>query len=275
MTLKEICTLIDLQPEMTSRVLAFADTSDVPSYLPLMNGFDRRETYNDAVSALKNALGKDEDNVKITACMLYKACVLHDTFYREKGIGDDIFRDTMACFTRFIGECVVKTGRVAFDREWWVPRQLSGVLFRVGVLEYELTADGEGQKCVSIHIPSGSDLTRENCVVSLHAAKAFLRQFFPAYADVTVCCHSWLLSDDLRANLPEGSRIRQFQDLFDRTPTGARGNGFILWLFQTDDTTHIEPLIAKTSLQKKMKDYLLRGGVLDDVKGVVKKEYLC
>lgn len=274
MTLREICTLIDLQPEMTSRVLAFAAENDLTTYLPLMDAFAKRETYGDGVSALKNALGQDEDNVRITACMLQKACILHDTFYREKGIGDDIFRDTMACFTRFIGECIVKTGRCAFDREWWVPRQLSGVLFRIGTLEYEFIPDVEGSKRISIHIPSSADISQDNCIASFHAAKDFIRRYFPAYADVPFYCHSWLLSDDLRANLPGTSRIRGFQDLFDRTSTGDRGNGFILWLFQTDDTEHIDALAETTSLQRKMKQYLKDGGSLDSVMGYVKNEYL-
>ena len=274
MTLSEICRLIDLQPEMTCRVLAFANSFDISQTMSLMDGFDSRDTMNDAVNALKNTLGEDVDNVKITACMLYRACVLHDTFYREKGIGDDIFRDTMACFTRFIGECIVKTGKCAFDREWWIPRQLSGVLFRVGVLEYELTKNDNGDPMVSIHIPSGADISAENCRKSLRLAKDFLARFFPAYAAAPIRCHSWLLSNDLRERLSETSRIREFQDLFDRTPTGDRSNGFIQWLYQTDDVKHIEPLTEKTSLQRSMKQYLLNGGVLDGVVGFIKEENL-
>lgn len=46
-------------------------------------------------------LGDDPDGLKILTCMLHCAEMSYD-MYKNKGISDKIFADTMKCFTRFI-----------------------------------------------------------------------------------------------------------------------------------------------------------------------------
>lgn len=57
--------------------------------------------------------------------------------YEKEGIGEDVFLATMKCFPRFIKEHLVSYGSYVFDREWWVARQISMQLLRIGELEYE------------------------------------------------------------------------------------------------------------------------------------------
>lgn len=89
-------------------------------------------------------------------CQLEAAELCRENYQRQE-IGEEIFVDTMRCFSRFIRECYEMSGRFAFDRGWWTWRQLCMSLFRLGDLECELCT-GEGERVISLHIPSDADL---------------------------------------------------------------------------------------------------------------------
>ena len=71
-------------------------------------------------------------------------------------ISEEIYIETMKCFSRFVREHKVSYGVYGFDRGFWTPHQIEGKLFRIGELEYQI--DDE-EKVISIHIPSDADLS--------------------------------------------------------------------------------------------------------------------
>ena len=251
--LEKLCQDIILPAEVTQQVLELDKTLDVHQRFLLCN----KETWEEGLNQVKRILGDDPDGFKMLTLMLHTA-VERKSAYDEKGIPEEIYIASMSCFTRFVNEHLVSYGRYGFDRGFWTVRQLSLTLFRLGQLEYEIKVH-EGQKMISIHIPSDSKLEQKLLRQSYITAKTFFAKYFPDYADVPYSCHSWLLSPNLKEILPGTSRIRYFQDQFIILGT-APGNDYRKWVFQRSDAS-VENLPQRTALQKNLKAFLLKGGI--------------
>ena len=171
----------------------------------------------------------------------------------------------MKCFTRFIHEYMESYGTCGFDRAFWTMRQLAARLFRLGTLEFELTEE-DGQKAAQIHIPSDADLSAGARRDSYRRARRFLARFFPDYCGAPFLCTSWLLAPGLRACLPEGSRILSFQDDFEVTGIFPDRDQFLTWVYKRPDIPLMD-LPEDTSLQRNLKQYLLRGGKIGEAAG--------
>ena len=260
MEFETLCRLIELQPEMVKKLEKTVCEVETVSLEGLFQQLLERETAEDAYHRLLDALGEDKDGVKMLYCQLLCACHTLEK-YREIGIPDKVFVDTMKCFSRFIGECLEKTGDLAFDRGWWAWRQLSLSLFRIGALEYEFLTF-QGEKTICLHIPSDADLSQSSVDASLKQADGFFRTYFPAYPYTRYVCSSWLLSPVLKTLLPSSSRILAFQSRFQDIKADSGDLGFLEWLFQSPETVRYEDLPEHTSLQKKAKALLLSGGTI-------------
>ncbi len=268
MTISNLCELIELQPEIKSRVLSFSDNFDFQSIQHYLEELKIPEQRKSARISLMAELGEDPGHIKILSCMLKAASDAYD-FYQEKGISDKIYIDTMKCFTRFINETYAMTGTYAFDREWWTARQIGCLLFRIGELEYEIEKISEIYD-ISIHIPSDADFSDECCDASFKAAEEFFAQYYPEYADCEYVCHSWLLAPELNELLKPTSNILAFQKRFDITVNGVSDLEYIQWVFKTN-STNISSLKENTSLQKALKNHLMNGKYLSDASGVLNR----
>ena len=219
------------------------------------------QAYQELAELLRN------DDMGMLACQLLAAAGAHSR-WAELGIPENVFLDTMKCFSRFLRETRVRLGRDCFDRGWWTWRQLSMQLFRLGTLEYELLP-----QCglVSVHIPSDANLSLEAVDASLETARDFLGKFYPAYAGADFVCESWLLSPELTPFLPVGSRILGFQQRFSLHETDAEPMDCLEWLFRVPEDTPLECLPETTTLQREVKKHLLSGGKIGTAMGVLKE----
>lgn len=267
MTLSEICKGISLQPALCETVLDFAKGYDFTEAEKLTDNYFDFSKLNDVTSGLKGLLGEDKGNVKFLASVLNAACKTYEK-YKEKGISDEIFFDTMKCFTRFSGECLEKTGVLAFDREWWTGRQVGMHLFRIGLLEFDMKYGDDPY--IGVHIPSDSVLEYESLKASFASAREFFAKYFPEYGKCEIRCSTWLFAPEVRERLSETSRIRMFGDFFELTPTETKSNSFTIWLFGVEDNGSYENLKEETSLQRSMKKFLLDGGKITVTNGVLK-----
>lgn len=267
--IEQLCKEIDMPKEVTETVLAYEGQLDWEVLQPSMNKIFCKKTWEEGRKELKEALGKDPKGFRMLCCML-QCAVTAGKHYAEKGIAHEIYIETMKCFSRFVKEHKESFGYYGFDRDFWTPRQLSGLIYRIGELEYELLAE-EGRKLVDIHIPSDAILGKEALSQSFQSADAFLKEKYPEYSEAEMVCHSWLLSPTLKQVLPAESRILMFQEFFDLTETGENC-GFMEWVFKREDIPFDE-LPENTSLQKNLKKYLLEGGTVRDAKGVLKQEH--
>ncbi|MDE7164300.1 MAG: acyltransferase domain-containing protein [Clostridiales bacterium] len=255
MNVIEICEKINVPQEM----LRFISEKLVPAEVlqsltdigMALTGYQR----------LKELLGNDDNGLKMFACMLNAATITYEK-YRHYGISDKIFFDTMYCFTRFAKEHHASYGTYGFDRGWWTYRQLSCVLFKIGELEYEYRDD---EKVIHLHIPSGSDISIENCKKSLNEFNSFTAKYFPEKS-YPIVCNSWLLSPALDELLPPQSKIIRFKNCFDIASWNKTENEFLQWVYGKTDIEY-DRLPEKTELQKNMKKYLISGGLIGSAYG--------
>lgn len=292
------------------------------SYAGLFDPADAAESYN----RLREAVSPDPDGFKILTLELLAACeaadrepwhrilaapgesasdsldsaegILNDTPGKTPAAAENksfsgqyCYTETMKCFTRFVTEYHTSYGRYGFDRGFWAYRQIEGVLFRLGVLEYEILPDqaelqsgttaadttqasvgGSGAArettCgkINIHIPGGAPLTEETIADSYREARTFLARFFPGTEDWPMECESWLLSPALPHLLPETSRILLFQRHFTLREWDEDASDYLEWVYHfapgqiAAAKQNLPALPENTSLQRRMKAHLLDGG---------------
>lgn len=265
--MQELYRLIGLQPEIIRGLEETGmETEAEKQELQLARLLDR-DTVRNAYEELKKRLENDPDNLKMLYCQL--ECARRVALkYEERDIPKKIFADTMKCFTRYIQECGEKNGRMYFDRGWWTYRQISMSLFRIGALEYEMV-DFEGEKVISVHIPSDADMGKESVDESFSQAEKFFERYFGDYKFTKYICDSWLLAPALRQFLSEGSNILSFQNRFRILREKPADREFISWLFQAPETARTEDLPEHTRLQKSVKKLLLDGGSVGAAIGVM------
>ncbi len=194
---------------------------------------------------------------------LLAACAAWER-YRELGLSQQIYIDTMTAFSRFVREHRQSFGHYGFDRDFWTTRQTGCVLFRIGQLEYELLQEAD-QRFISLHIPSDTDLSCSCLRTSWEMAKPLLERIFPEFASVPWVCHSWLLSPDLHQLLPPDSRILSFQRSFSITPGDDDGE-CKQWVYGREDIPNGE-LPENTALQRNLKAFLLAGNTFRSGRG--------
>jgi hypothetical protein len=140
-------------------------------------------------------------------------------------------------------------------------------IFRLGELEFEMK-NIDGDKFISIHIPSDSIIELENVKESIKRAKEFFKEHYPDYANVEYRCNSWLLSPSLKKLLPPSSRILAFQSLFRIVEETYSSDGYISWVFKRKYDNFNE-LPEETTLQRNMKKYLLKGYRISTALGIL------
>ena len=194
-----------------------------------------------------------------------------------KNVPEEIWLETMKCFPRFISEHRRSFGRDGFDRYEWTVRQIGAKLFRIGELEYELAEGDGGQREIGLHIPSDAKLEPHRLNGSLCQAEAFLRRYFPDWAEAPRTCESWLLSPLLKKLLPPSSRILRFQAAFDLLETDPEDDAALEWVFYVARGQYkdldVRKLPEDTSLQRKMKALLLRGVKPGSARGVLARPF--
>ncbi len=255
MTVRSIAS----QSELISLALSFGVPAEAAEKLvweeeasaliPLLNDPLRAE---EGAEELHELLQPDEGGYRILSAMLRASASAPVTG------SEALYRGTMSVFGRFVKEHRASFGSYGFDRWFWTWRQTSGLLVRVGSLEYERTDEG-----ISIHIPSDADLRPEAVKDSVRAAKELLgeREYF---------CRSWMLSHKLKKLLPEGSNILRFRAMFHRFEYFPNDAGYLLWVFK-DPSLAPKDFPEDTSLQRKMKNFVIHGGKVGASHGFLRK----
>lgn len=267
----ELCRELGFAEEVSQEIFQIAEHTDfsgISEDYPLLFEPEKADA---AVQRISQALPTEKKGLELLTVMLIAALETR-RHYKAKGIPDTVFLDTMDCFPRFTAEHKESFGCWGFDRGFWAWRQLSGRLFRLGTLEYELcscpetlSAGGftleQGAPALSVHIPSNASLEDQALEDSFAGAREFFPRYFPEFGAKGAFCQSWLLSANLRKLLGENSRIRHFQDRF-------------LFVYGDDSRDHCQQWLFKrtyenpadfpedTSLQRSAKAFILSGGIL-------------
>lgn len=164
-------------------------------------------------------------------------------------------------------------GQIGVSVFWaWLIYHCKGELFRLGRLQYILTSSEKTPdkgRVLDVHIPQGEPLREEACLESFAMAKDFYATYFPEVEVHYAQCCSWLLNPNLAYILGDDANIVKFMRLwtlktiyFDNSAAAVeRVFGLGTCREQLPD------LPETTSLQRKMKDFLLKGGDVSNCYG--------
>jgi len=267
--IKEIIKMASLQKEIANRVIEAFPLLNMGEYQVFIDSLLNKDTAQKAREELSKRLEPDPDNIKILTIMLYTLRFTYQR-YKEMGIPQQIFIDTIGCYQRFINEHYIGYKKWSFDREWWAYKQLALIVFRIGILEFEMK-DLINDKYISVHIPSDSILSPYNIKESLIASKNFFKKFFPEYQNLEVRCRSWMLSPTLEELLAKTSNILYFKNLFRIVKEDYEIGGLITWVYKRHyDDYKILP--EETTLQRNLKRYLLSEQKFRIGTGILKEE---
>ena len=225
-----------------------------------------RESWDTALQEIRNRIGEDPSGFYILCELMRCACDTYEK-YKKMRIDDSVFTATMKFCTRFLEEHKKIYGAYAFTWAWWFPRQLALQEFRIGELEYEFISSDERK--IYIHIPSDANLTPSAVRSSLDRFQEFLSNYFPDWIGTDWYCESWMLSPALAGLLPDDSNLLQFQKLFDVISTDYESMAVLDWVFPGEGP-ELENLSEKTSLQKKLKEFLISGQKFGWAEGILR-----
>lgn len=267
-TLEELCEKIRMPVEVTKAIITYDKqfAAQMPNSYTDMLFY--APTWSEGLLQIKRWLGDDPDGFKMLACML-RCCLKTQELFQAHQISEEIYIDTMKCFSRFVGEHKESYGSYGFDRDFWTVRQISGCLFRLGAMEYELI-DKTDSRYIAFHMPSDVCLAKQNIVNSFFQARDFFQEKFPEYGPITTRGGiSWLHSPTLKKLLPNDSNILEYQKLFinDRVSASCE---YKLWVFRRNDIP-LDELPENTSLQRNLKRYLQGGGTFVTAAGYLKR----
>lgn len=220
----------------------------------------------------EKALKRPDAPLHFLAVYCRMACDTYDR-YRECKVDEAIFWDTFQDIRFWCENYKNEYGSYGIGAFDWFWRHIDMTLFRLGRLqfeqmkmEYAVGKDADflpqGSEVINIHIPQGEKLDMTACQESLERAYARYGKKHP------YVCHSWLLYPGLKKVLKETSNILQFQKLFRIIQVDYKEREAEWRIFGK-----VKNVIAKypedTSLQRGVKEYLLKGNTLGNGWGIL------
>ena len=206
----------------------------------------------------EEVLKKEESGLWFLWLYSHMACEVYER-YQAAGISEEIFWDTFRDICLWCENSEKEFGTLGLAVYEWFYRHIDMVLFRFGRLQFEKMEDE-----TNIHIPQGEPLIWEECEKSIEAAIKFWGD------DKRYVCHSWLLYPGLDEVLSEKSNIREFRKHFKvmRTDYNEREAE---WRVFGKVLKNVVEYPEETSLQRRVKEYLLSGRSLGNGWGVLKE----
>lgn len=225
-----------------------------------------------------SCLKKENDIIRL-AVILHLAVKVKEK-YSAAGISDEIYYDTMSDI-RIWCENNQNKGLKNYG---WLKNHVCFELFRIGRLQFQLfeckskalrydkLPFERGEKVVYIHIPQGEKLIKEKCIDSIKRAGGFFGKFFPDYEYSYYFTESWLLFEGNRDFMAPDSNILAFASLYTHCYS------------MKIDVQAIDRIFGKrqlfkknypenTSLQKRAKQYMLKGNRMGAGTGVIDKNF--
>lgn len=195
--------------------------------------------------------------------------------YKEEGIDDEIYYDTMMDLVIWSDDCYKKFGTWGIDEYGWLIHHVQLKIFKLGRLQFQPITLGEalvcetyklekGEKVLNVHIPAGETLDHDKCKASYKMAKQFFKD-----GSMNCICSSWLLNPVYKTLLPASSNIVQFQKdycIYEVDDLCMQAEERIFGEVQSNPNLYAQD----TTLQKVAATYLKQGKRLGIGKGVLK-----
>ena len=229
----------------------------------------------DALAEIKQVAAQfDQNEYALDLLLIINSLPRLHQKYRENGISDEIFYESMDDIRCKVNECVECKGVVGTFVADWYDRFFKLTCFGYGRFQYEvMTYEGEdftmssgkifkaGDKYINMHIPSrGIPLTDE---VRLASYKAAYPHFSSLFEDGIVIfgCSSWLLYPRHREFLPEGMNLLKFMSDFEMVNWKETPDDFHdRWrLYGKHAVLPDDQLPRDTTMRRAYADWLLAG----------------
>ena len=138
-------------------------------------------------------------------------------------------------------------------------------LIEIGRLQYEYYND----EVIKIHIPKGDKLNIDIVKKSLKQSHEFINKYFNI-SNFEYYCNSWLLSKQIHKLVNKNSNIYKFYELFDVTEGEECLDDILNFVFDLKNEIDYAKLEENTSLQRSIKNYLLKGNDIKLGRGILK-----
>ena len=200
--------------------------------------------------------------------------------YREKGIGEEIMRQTVSDMPVWLNIWSELKGGMYLGELDWFDWHFTMKLFKLGRLQYcfkTMNRDipelgvAKGDNVIDVHIPALGPLRPEECRESFDMARAFFAKHYPEYKYEYFTCHSWLLDEELAELLGENSNIVKFGRMFkivERFESDAILSYTLRWKIKREEVFFAEP---KSALARKVKELALEGKVFHGGYGFIRR----
>lgn len=202
--------------------------------------------------------------------------------YKERGLSDKLFVDTMRDLCFKVKECKIVYGIWGTFVPTWYPRFFYGfdrfffsrLQLEPVPLKYDCTINGKeykaGAKALNVHIPrTETPLNHDEVIASYHEAAEFFKDYFKDDS-VLIVCNSWLLNPQHDKMLKPGSNMLLFAHDFTTVYEGIYNDGAGLWrTFDCQFTGDIDALPTDTTLRRAYVECLKRGEKLMYAYGVI------
>ena len=127
----------------------------------------------------------------------------------------------------------------------------------------------KGDWVIGVHIPSDGPLDPDYSNESYERAKEIFKKCYPEYNFKAFTCFSWLLEKRLKEIMGRETNITKFADKYTGYPIVGSGGAVYSFLFDQPKRIPVEDLPEKTSMHRKVKQYLLDGNVFYEKGGVI------
>lgn len=262
---KEFYKIIDLPEGVIEQLDEVEQNRSCEMPVEIKEKLFNRKTWPEGIEELKQFLGEDPYSMKILWEQINLICSYSYEQYVKRGIPDTIFKDTFAFITRFVAPTKDENGKYRYNQAWWLPREITLQEFRIGSLEYEFVEENN-QHEVGIHIPSDADMNLKALCSSVADFIEFEKKYFPDWCGTVMTTETWMIMPELEEFLSKDSHIVKFKNLFDIDYVDYEQTWYMQWIFPGYSEIN-ENLPEKTSLQKKLKQYLLSGKKFGIAKG--------
>ena len=191
----------------------------------------------------------DEKQIKIHKVRV-KECLLNDIKVRKY---DGIRISQMLWGAYFINLKIIEVGRLQYE-----------------FVKFNPLNEKEYKECIKIHIPSGEKLLEKQVKDSITKSKKEIIKYYnlenPEYY-----CSSWLLSPSINRILDRNSNIAKFYNMFEIIDEKDGLDDVLNFVFNVKNITQYSQLKEDTSLQRKIKEMLLRNGKITIGVGYLKQ----
>lgn len=227
------------------------------------------EVFSPDLEAFAQELGVDVAVLNLYVYIRLSERTLEE--YRKRGYPEEVFYDTMKDITidsRRYEELTGVYGISPKPHRWWITYHLACRMFRFGRLQFnfkpapfDFELDGrlikEGEVGLNAHISRYEPLSEEACEDSYARAKEFAKKHL-GMSDPFFFCNSWLIHPWMTEDLPETSRIVQFQKKYKVIHIEQDENAVIHQVFDHEcDDPHDYP--EDNSLRRAAKKRLIEG----------------